>query len=174
MASNDGNPSGGMIRRAAGRVIKALSAPLVSFGWGEVRGGRRFVGDLVNSMRAEAPIDRRFQYYEDGSFDLEATSLLYGISVWELEKRLAKRQGQFSRRAHLWFGFGWCAFVAWIWRTATLHWTAGHILAAVEFAPFCLIFFLVAFQSALLNYQIRQRRLVSPWQYLRADDFWPR
>ena len=174
MTSNDGKPSGGMIRGVAAGVKKVLSAPLASFGWGEVRDGRRFIGDLVNSMRAEAPIDRRFQYHKDGRFDLEATASRYGISVWELEKQLAKRRRQFSRRAYLWFSLGWCAFFAWIWRTATLHWTAGHILAAVEFAPFCLIFFLVAFQSALLNHQIRQRRLVSPWQYLRADDFWPR
>jgi len=92
MTSNDGKPSGGMIRGVAAGVKKVLSAPLASFGWGEVRDGRRFIGDLVNSMRAEAPIDRRFQYHKDGRFDLEATASRYGISVWELEKQLAKRR----------------------------------------------------------------------------------
>ena len=172
MVSDANKP--GLFRRAAGGMKKVLTEGLASVAGGEVGDGRRFIGDVANSMRAPVAIDRRFQLYDDGSFDLNATAFLYGVSVWELEKRLVKRQEEFRRRACLWFSFGWLAFFAWIWRTATLHWTAGHILAAIEFAPFCLIFFLVAFQSALLNYQIRRRRLVSAWHYLQADEFWPR
>ena len=30
----------------------------------------------------------------------------------------------------------------------------GHLLPVIEYTPFCVIFFLVAFRSALHNYQI--------------------
>jgi hypothetical protein len=48
------------------------------------------------------------------------------------------------------------------------------VLPAVEFAPFCLVFFLVAFLSGLENYQLRTRRLATAWEYLNnSGRFWP-
>jgi len=47
--------------------------------------------------------------------------------------------------------------------------------AGLQFAPFCLVFFLAAFQQAHVNWQLRTGRLGSAGEYLRsADPFWPR
>jgi len=65
--------------------------------------------------------------------------------------------------------------LAWLMRAATTPWTSGHLLPVIEYAPFCVIFFLVAFRSALQNYQIRTRRLATASEYLQTpDSFWPK
>ena len=49
------------------------------------------------------------------------------------------------------------------------------MVLSVEFLPFCLLFFLVAFNNALLNFQIRMRRLATWRDYLlTSESFWPR
>ena len=49
------------------------------------------------------------------------------------------------------------------------------MVLSVEFLPFCVLFFLVAFNNALLNFQIRMRRLATWRDYLlTSESFWPR
>jgi hypothetical protein len=49
------------------------------------------------------------------------------------------------------------------------------MVLGVEFLPFCMLFFLIAFYNALLNFQIRMRRLLSCREYLLTNEsFWPR
>jgi hypothetical protein len=154
--------------------MNVLMTPVKSFPGEEVRDSGRFIGGLAESVKRGSRGRGRFRFHEDGTFDLEATAFLHGISVGELETRLDEIRRQSGRAAYVCFGLGWVAFAAWLWRAATMPWTAGHILPALEFAPFCLIFFLVAFQSGLQNYQIRMRRRATAWDYLKAESFWPR
>jgi hypothetical protein len=136
----------------SGRWIAAL------FGW--LRWGRTRAGQV------DVGADRRF--------DLAATAYRYGASVAQLEAVLAARQRATARFAYLAFGLGWLFFLAWLYRAATMPWTTGHVLPLLEFAPFCLVFFLVAFRAALQNFQIRTRRLARASEYLRtSESFWP-
>jgi hypothetical protein len=163
----------GPIRRTAGRLLNFMITPVKSFPGEEVVKGGRLIGGLVESVKRRPRRRGGFRFHEDGSFDLVATAFLFGMNVHELEIRLDEKRRQSARNAYLCFGLGWVSFGAWLWRAATMPWTVGHILPAVEFAPFCLIFFLVAFQCGLLNYQIRRRRSASAWDYLTAEVFWP-
>jgi len=54
-------------------------------------------------------------------------------------------------------------------------WTAMRVVLAVEFLPFCALFFLLAFYNALLNFQIRIGRTASWREYLSTKEpFLPR
>jgi hypothetical protein len=163
----------GPIRRTLGRLLNFMMTPVKSFPGEEVVRGGRLIGGLVESVKRRPRSRGGFRFHEDGSFDLAATAFLLGVNVYELEVRLDEKRRQSARNAYVCFGLGWVSFAAWLWRAATMPWTVGHILPAVEFAPFCLIFFLVAFQCGLLNYQIRMRRSARAWDYLTAEAFWP-
>jgi hypothetical protein len=163
----------GSIRRTLGRLLNFMMMPVKSFPGEEVAKGGRLISGLVESVKRRPRSRGGFRFHEDGSFDLVATAFSLGMNVHELEIRLDEKRSQSARNAYLCFGLGWVSFGAWLWRAATMPWTVGHILPAVEFAPFCVIFFLVAFQCGLLNYQIRMRRSASAWDYLTAEAFWP-
>jgi hypothetical protein len=94
---------------------------------------------------------------------------------FRIAELLWRRRRESARTAYLSFGLGWLSFFAWLVRAATTPWTSGHLLPVIEYAPFCVIFFLVAFRSALQNYQIRTRRLATASEYLQTpNSFWPR
>jgi hypothetical protein len=174
LENRDEKPRRGVIRRGLGRIVNVMLMPVRSFPGREVADGGRLIGRLMDSVkRGRRRADGRFRFHEDGGFDLAASAFLHGISVHELERRLEEKRRQTARIAYVCFALGWVSFGAWIWRAATMPWTVGHVLPALEFAPFCLIFFLAAFQSALRNYQIRRRRAADCWEYLKAEDFWP-
>ena len=171
--SSGGPRKSGPIGRALGRIVKVFMVPVKGFPGKEIADGGRWIGDLAGSVRRGPKADGRFKFHEDNSFDLVATAFLHGISVRALEMCLDRKRRQTARMAYVCFVLGWVSFTAWLWRAATMPWTAEHVLPVVEFAPFCLIFFLAAFQSGLRNYQIRMRRLASAWDYLKTESFWP-
>ena len=60
-------------------------------------------------------------------------------------------------------------------RHCRTRWTISRMVLSVEFLPFCVLFFLVAFYNALLNFQIRTRRQATWREYLlTSESFWPR
>jgi hypothetical protein len=65
--------------------------------------------------------------------------------------------------------------MAWVREALSSPWTAARIALALEFLPFCALFFLLAFYHALLNFQIRIGRAASWREYLATSEpFWPR
>lgn len=149
-------------------------SPLRTLPREEIASSARLIGSLVDRLRRGFRPDTRFRVGDDRGFDLEATAFSHGISVEQLEGWLASRRRETARMAYLSFGLGWLFFFGWVYRAATMKWTLGHMLPAVEFAPFCMVFFLMAFRSALANYQIRMQRLASAKEYLfTAESFWP-
>jgi len=65
--------------------------------------------------------------------------------------------------------------MAWVCEALSSPWTAARIALALEFFPFCALFFLLAFYHALLNFQIRIGCAASWREYLATSaPFWPR
>jgi hypothetical protein len=145
-------------------------------GWAARDIARRFVnpGSLRHlahwrSARSTPPGERRRGY------DLETTAFLHGISLFELERRLKVRRRQTARIAYATLALGCIFLTAWIWEALLSPWTAMRVVLALEFLPFCALFFLLAFYNALLNFQIRIGRAASWREYLATDEpFWPR
>jgi hypothetical protein len=100
---------------------------------------------------------------------------LHGISLFELERRLKVRRRQTARIAYATFALGCIFLTAWICEALLSPWTAMRVVLAVEFLPFCALFFLLAFYNALLNFQIRIGRTASWREYLSTKEpFLPR
>jgi len=171
--SGEGQAERGAWIGRAWRRVSWIGIPFRSFPRGEIVAGARLIGDLAGAFwRGVA--DDRFRLGEDRVFDVRATAFLHGMTEAQLEALLWRRRKETARAAYLAFGLGWLSFGAWVGRAAMMPLTSGQFLPAIEFAPFCLVFFLLAFKSALLNFQIRTRRLASAMEYLRTSDaFWP-
>ena len=133
-----------------------------------------FIGDLWSLLRGGPPRDTRFKTEPDRGFDLRATAFSYGVSVEELSERFAARRRQTARLAYATFAMAWLFLLGWTWQALLSPWTTTRVTSMVYFLPFCVLFFLVAFYNALLNYQIRTGRLASWREYLSTSEgFWP-
>jgi len=159
----------------AWRGVSWIGIPFRSFPRGEIAAGAQWIGELAGVLWRGGGVDARFRIGEDKVFDIAATAFLHGMSEAQLEAVLWRRRKETARAAYLAFLLGWLSFGACVGRAAMVPWSSGQFLPAIEFVPFCLVFFLLAFKSALLNFQIRMRRLASGLEYLRTSEgFWPR
>ena len=105
---------------------------------------------------------------------MAATSFMLGLSEDRLRARMAHRRRQTARSAYLSFSLGVVFFVMWLYRAWAWNFDGSRILAAIQFVPFCAIFFLVAFKNAHANWQLRTGYLGSASEYIRSPEpFWP-
>jgi hypothetical protein len=171
-----GHRGNGSLFGALWRGTKWLAAtPFEAFPRREIIENGKLIGFLAVAGKASSGTNGRFRVHGDRSIDLVATAFLHGISVSELELLLRRRQKLTARAAYLAFGLGWACFLAWLLRALFVPWTGVSLVQALEFLPFCLFFFLMAFKCGLENHQMRTRRLATPGEYLHTvGDFWPR
>jgi hypothetical protein len=133
------------------------------------------IRDLCATVRSGSERDGRFGTSGEACFDLTATAFSYGISVPELERRLKVRRRQTALIAYATFTLACIFLTAWVCEALASPWTAARIALALEFLPFCALFFLLAFYNALLNFQIRIGRAASWREFLATSEpFWPR
>jgi hypothetical protein len=166
-------------RSLPGRVFRSIgwlsAGPIDWVGLRGISRGASLIRDLCVTLRIGARRDPRLRASEDGGYDLETTAFLHGISLFELERRLKVRRRQTARIAYATLALGCIFLTAWIWEALLSPWTAMRVVLALEFLPFCGLFFLLAFYNALLNFQIRIGRAASWREYLATDEpFWPR
>jgi hypothetical protein len=139
-----------------------------------IRRGASFIGDLSGRIRTHSERDSRFKTVELGVFDLQATAFSYGISVNELERRLLARRKQTALAAYLMGGLGLAFLVTWFVKVLLIPPTGARLMLAFDFLPLCVLFELVAFYQALLNFQVRIGRSAGWWEYLTTErGFWP-
>ena len=152
-----------------------LGAPLSAFPLGQIVRNGRQIGSLVSDLRQGPRPPRVVPQHRDGTLDKAATAYALRLSEAELDERLAQRRRQTARMAYFAFGLGWMSVAAWLLRLLHLDWMGQRLMAALQFAPFCLAFFLTAFKQAHVNWQLRTGQLGSAGDYLRSTEpFWPR
>src|SRR6516162_1253537 len=176
---NSSSAKTGRRRSLFGRVFRGIgwlsAGPVDWMGLRGISRGASFIRNLATILRAGAQRHPRFPASEDGGYDLEATAFLCGISLFQLQRRLQLRQRQTARIAYATFALGCIFLTAWICEALVSPWTAMRVILALEFLPFCALFFLLAFYNALLNFQIRVGRSAGWREYLSTDkSFWPR
>ncbi len=166
-------------RSLLGRAFRGIgwlsSGPVDWVGLRGISRSASLIRNLSATVRSGSRRDRRFRTSGDGSFDLNSTAFLYGISVPEFKRRLKVRRRQTALIAYATFGLACIFLMAWVCEALSSPWTAARIALALEFLPFCALFFLLAFYHALLNFQIRIGRAASWREYLATSaPFWPR
>ena len=161
----------GNVRRGAGWMA---AGPVDWVGTRRIARSASFIGELWALLRSGPSRDTRFKTEPDKGFDLQATAFSCGVSLDELAERFAARRRQTARLAYTTFAIAWLFLLGWTWQALLSPWTATRITSMVYFLPFCVLFFLVAFYNALLNYQIRIGRMASWREYLATPNgFWP-
>ena len=153
----------------------AFGGPVKALSLDQIAQSGRYIGSLVSDLkRGPAPVPD-IPRQPDGKLDRLATAHAYRLTEAELDERLALRRRQTARMAYLAFGLAWLFLGAWLIRLLSLDGTGQRMLTAVQFAPFCLVFFLAAFRQAHINWQLRTGVLGSAGDYLRsAEPFFPR
>jgi len=162
-------------RRVLGSVGWLFQSPAEWLGWRSISEGAGAVQRLYRGTNTGQKRDRRFKTQENYSFDLVGTALAYGISIEELERRLAVRRRQTALLSYALFLMA-CAFVlAWVWVALRTISSGGRFVLLLQFLPFCALFYLMSFYQALLNFQIRTGRAANWRQYLTTETgFLPR
>ena len=165
----------GLFRRIFRGVGWLSAVPADWLGVTHVRRGASAIHLLAGKLRVRAARDRRFKREPAGGFDLQATAFSYGMSVVELEARLSLRRRQTATMAYATFALAVGFLLAWLHEALHTELTASRLALALYFLPFCLLFFLIAFYNALLNFQIRTRRTAGWREYLTTEEaFLPR
>ena len=165
----------GWVRRTARRVGWLFASPTEWFGVRSVKSGAASIGRLYQGMRPPRHRDRRVSLGDGKAFDKAATAFNYGISPEELERRLAVRRRQTARFAYALFTIG-CLFVlSWLWVASRTPSELGRLVMLLRFFPFCVLFYLLSFYNALVNFQIRTGRAANWMEYISTErGFLPR
>jgi hypothetical protein len=174
-AREEGRRRPSFFRRNLRRTKFVAGGPVANVGFQEISEGQRFIGGLWGLLRRGAPADTRLKTDRDGSIDLLATAFSYGISVEALVERLRFRQAQTARAAYAMFGLGSVSLLLWLYGALHMRMSSARLFSALEFLPFCTLFFLLAFKSAWMNWQLRTRRLRSAVAFMTTTEpFLPR
>ena len=149
-------------------------APFAAFPGRQITENARLISFLYGRVRVGRPPEARVFRAEDGSIDIAATSFTLGLSTDRLHARMAQRRRQTARLAYMSFGLGVVFFVMGLYRAWAWDFEGSRMLAAIQFIPFCAVFFLVAFKNAHANWQLRTFYLGSASEYIHSSEpFWP-
>lgn len=147
-------------------------APFTTFPADQILENARLIRTLAGRLIA-SPQPKVFTT-EASRIDLADTSFGFEVSSDLMRPGIAAQRRQTARLAYASFGLGWVFVVLWIWRGLNSGLGGPHLLGAIQFLPFCAIFFLVAFKNAQVNWQLRTGQLGSAGDYLRSSElFWP-
>jgi len=162
-------------RKTVHGVRWLAATPADWLGTSRLSNGVSLIGRLASAARAGGGRDQRFRVEDRGAFDLQATAFSYGVSAAALEARLASRRRQTAVLAYALFALAWIFLLAWMRSALHAPLNGPRLLVALEFLPFCCLFFLLSFYNALINFQIRMRRSAGWREYLTTDEaFFPR
>ena len=140
-----------------------------------IRRGAALIGDLAHASRSDTSARERVFVDEDRTLDLRATAFSQGITEDALLRRLEERRRQTARIAYGTFTLACLFLIGWLHAAVQTPMALSRIMLAVDFLPFCALFFLIAFYNALVNFQIRSGRRATWRDYLMAESgFLPR
>ncbi len=143
-------------------------------GQGAIAGGAGMIRDFWRKLRVQPKPNPLFKTKEDGSFDLMASAFMRGMTAAEYEASLRRQQWQTAFAAYLAWGLTVLFVIGWLLGAMDLPSAYGRFIRLMETLPFCLVLFLTGFYQALLNFQIRQRRLAGWREFLFTEKgFWP-
>jgi len=102
--------------------------------------------------------------------DSEEIAFALGVSITEIERRLANKRIK-TRRAALSYLSAAIVMLA-FWAYAEILYTYVSWSYVASLLSICVAFFLASFYNALINWQIRTRRLGTWLEFLYTNDSW--
>jgi len=173
--TKEGGSKPSFLRRNWRRARFVAGGPVATIGLAEISDGAKLIDTLFGVVRGGPQADERMKTTVDGGIDLMATAFCFGVSPEEIDMRVRVRRRHTVRAAYTMFGLGCLSLILWVYGVLQIRMSSGRILSAIEFLPFCVLFFLLAFKSAWMNWQLRTLRLGSAVAYLQTTEpFLPR
>jgi len=148
-----------------------VKAPAAAFCANDVAAGARTVVRLANVIKASPQRDPRIVTEDENRLDLPAIAYGFATSDRAIERMLRNRRRQTVIETYSYLAGG-CAFLV-LWVVVAIrspvYASLGYVLGLLAI---CLLFFLSAFRSALVNWQCRTRRLGTARDFLDTTDSW--
>ncbi|PPQ34914.1 hypothetical protein SAMN06265338_13516 [Rhodoblastus acidophilus] len=164
---------------SVGRALRGFAkVPFLLAPWREIKRSKDTIVDQALGIWSQARRgnDANQQVILDGDrlIDLAAFAEENGLSDRQARALLARRRRETARAAYTCFALGWGAFFFLAYRIVGESWTSGPFVVTLEFSPFCVLFFLMAFKFALDNFRLRTLRHATAGEFLRTNEtFWP-
>lgn len=168
MSEDDGRPKRGFWRS----IGFLFESPFRAIGADSIRDGWRLIWSLSGTIRGSRG-DEPLKVME--IIDPEYLARRSGLPVHMVEAELRRRQRQTARSFTI-FGLGALGLLSW-WLVAALRSPIEYtsITYAMMLLLLCSALFLGALYNALLNWQLRTRRIGSMQDFLRQrHGWWPR
>jgi len=148
-----------------------VKAPAAAFCANDVAAGARTITRLANVIKAGPQRDPRIVTEDENRLDLPAIAYGFATSDRAIERMLRNRRRQTVIETYSYLAGG-CAFLV-LWVVVAIrspvYASLGYVLGLLAI---CLLFFLSAFRSALVNWQCRTRRLGTARDFLDTTDSW--
>jgi hypothetical protein len=139
----------------------------------DIREGGAVIGQLIGAIRAGRPRGRRqIRVDETGHFDVRAMAFDAACSPAEIERRMSNRQRQTRHNTLAYLALGVLLLAAWVAEGSFFAWQDVSVVQSILFLAVVGCFFLLSFYQALVNWQIRIRRLGSVREFLTMNDSW--
>jgi len=154
--------------RRVGRSV--MITPRQALGWDAVKNGAGYISALWRLLGSRRPIAPGLSLGRGGVIDLAGTATIHGVNVGALDALLREQQTKTYHRAMGALWFDGVLMVLWLTEMLVFHWNGSRLLAALEFVPFWAFLALVGFRNAWMNWQLRNRRIGSAWEFLMQSD----
>jgi hypothetical protein len=166
------NKTPGLFRRGLGFIFSPRGYVPVK----DIRDGGAVIGELIARIRAgKAKGRRQIRFDETGHFDIAAMAFDAACAPAEIERRMANRRAQTRQWTLGYLVMGSGLLIFWAAEGTFLSWRSVSLVQSLLFFAVVGCFFLLAFYQALVNWQIRCRRLGSVREFLLTNDsWWPR
>ncbi|MBB4200196.1 hypothetical protein CCR94_02205 [Rhodoblastus sphagnicola] len=168
----------GLFRGLGRRLGGLMKIPFVFVPWREIKKGKNAIeeqaAEIWSQVKRAKEIDQQVIVDGDRLIDLSSFAEEKGLSDRQARALLARRRRETARAAYACFALGWAAFFFLAYRIAGESWTSGPFVTTIEFSPFCILFFLMAFKFALDNFRLRTLSHVTASEFLHTNEpFWP-
>ena len=166
--------------RSIGRFFVIVGKlPFALVPWREMKASKDAIRDhaaeLWSQARRGAEVEQQVILDGDRLVDLSRFAQQKGLSEGQARAVLARRRRETARTAYACFVLGWAAFGFLCYRISNAPFNSRAVVTALEFTPFSILFFLMAFRFALDNFRLRMLRHATAGEFLRTNEpFWPR
>lgn len=149
-----------------------MAAPAACFGAKQIRENAAYISDLAQAIRTGPGADMGVRLHGDRTLDVLSMAWNAQVPIAEIERQLANRRRQTARSTLCYLAGAVLFLVVGFYHAATALPASPSLLYVVGMGAICSCFFLLAFYNALVNWQIRTRRLGTAREFLHTDDSW--
>lgn len=149
-----------------------VAAPLACFGYAQIASNANTIRGLIGAIRSGPQRDPHVRLAPDRTLDVTAMAWAAEVSPAEIERQLENRKRQTTQATFLYLlGAGLFLALSFYHAIVTLPAlpTLSYFLTMISI---CCCFCSMAFYNALVNWQIRTRRLGSAREFLNAGETW--